>query len=482
MMKRILLMADLYKYSHWKQYPAGTTKVYSYMCARGSRVPGQDYIIWFGLQYYIKEYFLKPITTEEKLEYIEYVTMSLGPQAVDPEFLACLDELIQLRYLPLKIKSLPEGEKVPLKFPLLTITNTLPRFYWLVNFVETLLSKLWYTSTCATVSHRFRLLAEKFAGEYTDHIPYQFHNFSYRSISSEESASLADAAHLMSFLGTDTMGGIVLLNRYYNQVGTEPGSKKIGFSVPATEHSVMCMGTKDGERDTLQRLIGLYPKGILSVVIDTWNMWQFINGHARMLYGPIMKREGKLVFRPDSSPKTPLEIICGDPDGNDINERKGVLSLLATGFGSTFDIKGIAFLDSKVGVLYGDAITYEMAEKIFTKMKEQNWHSSNIVFGIGGVNFQWITRDTYNFAIKATYGVVNDIPLDIQKDPITDRKKKSACGLMTVYRNPETGAIDSFKDQCTPEEEEEGALETVFINGKLVKEVTFTDIRKKLGW
>ncbi|HYH02681.1 MAG TPA: nicotinamide phosphoribosyltransferase domain-containing protein, partial [Bacillota bacterium] len=219
MIDNILLQSDLYKYSHHSMYPAGTNKIYSYFCSRGSRIAGVDEFVFFGLQYYIKQYLMGWITLEDIYEFEYYIRQTLGDGALSGKILDDLWELRNLGYLPLRIRALPEGARVPIGVPAFTITNTLPQYYWLPNFVETLLMKVWHPSTCATVADRFRSLGKKYSDLTCDddsHLPYQFHDFSYRGLSSEESGCLSGAAHLLSHKGSDTMGGIRLLAEYYN--------------------------------------------------------------------------------------------------------------------------------------------------------------------------------------------------------------------------------------------------------------------------
>lgn len=460
-MNNLLLRSDLYKYSHHEQYPEGTNKIYSYFTARGSRLPHINKVKFFGLRYYIEKYLKNCIGWEEIEEFQKYVSNSLGRKAVSGKI---LDELHWIRtngFLPIEIKALPEMEEYPLQLPLFTITNTHPKFYWLVNFLETLLMKVAYPTTIASVSKSLRDLSEYFAKETCDdnsHCPYQFHDFSYRSLHSEEAACLSGAAHLLNFDGTDTMGGIDLLNHYYNIFK--------GCSVPATEHSVMSMYGKENEFDCYNRLLDLYPEGILSIVSDTYDYWNVLINYLPRLKDRIISRNGKVVIRPDSSPKTPLEIIIGDKEAEPGSpEYKGSLQLLWETFGGTYNSKGYKVLDPHIGLIYGDGISPDMAKLIFQHMTWHKWASSNIVFGIGGYTYSMVTRDTFGFAIKATYGEVNDMPREIYKDPKTDSKKRSAKGLLYVGQR-DNGEY-YFEDCVSPQREKEGLLKTVYKNGRI---------------
>ena len=190
-MNNLLLQTDVYKFGHKDQYPPGTNKVYSYLESRGSREDGLDYTVFFGLQYYLKKYFSRPVTHEDVDEYESVAGGILGPENINS---TQFRQLADLGYLPLKIKAVPEGTVMPLKNALLTITNTHPDFAWLVNYVETLLMKLWCPITVASNSYRFRRMFNGFADRTVgnrDSVPFQMHDFGYRGCASEESAAIA---------------------------------------------------------------------------------------------------------------------------------------------------------------------------------------------------------------------------------------------------------------------------------------------------
>jgi nicotinamide phosphoribosyltransferase len=414
---------------------------------------------------------------------------------------------------------------------MLTITNTHKDFGWLVNYLETLIScMLWQPITSATIAYEYKKLLNKYALETTgstEGVQWQGHDFSMRGMSSVESAILSGMGHLLSFTGTDTIPAIYQLEKSYNA-----GENLIGASVPATEHSVMCMGTKEAEIDTFRRLLKLYPTGILSVVSDTWNLWDVCTKFLPELKSEIMARDGKLVIRPDSG--DPVDIICGTifnftnkkyENGDSlVNEKynaksiidestkpefKGVIELLWETFGGTINEQGYKVLDPHIGAIYGDSITLDRAKEICERLKAKGFASTNIVLGIGSYTYQYNTRDTFGFAMKATYGEITNCDnnrrnLEIEareifKDPITDDgTKKSKKGLLQVdLFEKHNGNCDmmgcdmngcigtckelSVKDQCTWEQEAQGLLTTVFKDGKLVKETTLDKIRKRLN-
>ena len=371
---------------------------------------------------------------------------------------------------------------------MLTITNTHPDFGWLVNYLETLIScMLWQPITSATIAYEYKKILNKYALETTGNtegVQWQGHDFSMRGMSSVESAILSGMGHLTSFTGTDTIPAIYQLEQSYKAQGL------IGASVPATEHSVMCMGTKESEIETFRRLIKLYPTGILSVVSDTWNLWDVCTKFLPELKEEILARDGKLVIRPDSG--DPVDIICGESMASiirrknpknkvkpeDFPEYKGVIELLWDIFGGTINEQGYKVLDPHIGAIYGDSITLDRATQICERLKAKGFASTNIVLGIGSFTYQYNTRDTFGFAMKATYGEVNNEAREIFKDPITDDgTKKSKKGLLRVVQHEQLEVID----QQTWEGEQASLLTTVFKDGKLVKETSLDEIRAKLN-
>ena len=482
-----ILLKDGYKVGHKFQYPQGTTLVYSNLTPRKSRSPEVNEIVFFGLQYFIKEYLIRQFDEEffrrpkaEVIkEYARRMDNYLGKDSITYQHIA---DLHDLGYLPLEIKALPEGSLVPMRVPIFTIKNTRPAFFWLTNMLETVLSAiLWKPCTSATTAFEylqtFTRYARETVGEDLGFVPWQGHDFSFRGMSGIEDAVMSGAGHLLSFSGTDTIPAIDFLETYYR---ADCETELIGGSVPATEHSVMCMGTQDGEVKTFERLIeDVYPAGIVSIVSDTWDFWQVITEFLPELKDKILARNGKVVIRPDSG--DPVKIIIGDEDARPGSpEYKGAIECLWETFGGTVTSKGYKLLDGHIGLIYGDSITTERQLAILEGLKKKGFASYNVVLGIGSYTYEYVTRDTFGFAMKATYGEVNGIGRDIFKDPKTDDgTKKSAKGLMQVYRDPATGKL-ALKDQCTWEEEGQGELKTVFRDGKLMVDWTLAQIRERV--
>ncbi len=475
-----LLLTDGYKLGHKEQYPKGTTMVYSNWTPRKSRVEGIDKVVFFGLQYFIKEYLIKQFNTDffEKpkyeviAEYKKYVDNYLG---VDYD-ITHIEELHDLGFLPIEIKAIPEGTEVPIRVPMFTLVNTKPEFFWLTNYLETLISSIiWQPCTSATIAKQYKKILTRYALE-TDKdniefVTWQGHDFSMRGMSGTESSILSGMGHALSFSGSDTLPVAKAYETFYN---TDVTKELVIGSVNATEHSVMCAGSKDDEVGTFRRLLETYPTGILSVVSDTWDLWKVLTEYLPQLKEEILNRDGKLVIRPDSG--DPVDIICGCDDKNPI-VAKGVIELLWDEFGGTINEQGYKVLNPKIGAIYGDSITIERATQICERLKQKGFASTNVVLGIGSFTYQYNTRDTFGFAMKATYVEINGEGREIFKDPITDDgTKKSAKGLIQLYQ--ENGKI-LYKDQVSKEEEGRGLLQTVFSNGKLIIDDTLTDIRKR---
>ena len=488
-----LTAIDFYKADHRRQYPEGTEYVYSNFTPRSSRLANvldgfDDRVVFVGLQGYInrvlidqwkREFFDKP-KAAVVAKYKRRMDTSLGEGAIPVDH---IEDLHDLGFLPLKIKALPEGSRVNIRVPMFTVINTMPEFYWLTNYIETSISaEIWKPCTTATIAYEYKRLLTEYAvktGAPLDLVPIQAHDFSFRGMSGAEDAAQAGIGHLTSFAGTDSVSAIDYAEDYYGS------NDVIGVSVPATEHSVMCMGTKDDEIETFRRLINeLYPSGIVSIVSDTWDFWKVITEFAVTLKEDILKRTpnaiglAKTVFRPDSG--DPVKIICGDdkaPAGSP--ENKGAVQCLWETFGGTETERGYKLLNERVGLIYGDSITLERAKAILEGLERKGFASTNIVFGVGSYTYQFMTRDTFGFAIKATWGQVNGEGRDIFKDPKTDDgQKRSAAGLLRIEKT-ENG-YELF-DRQTEETELGGELKTVFEDGKLVLATTFDEIRERLG-
>ncbi|MEX6626217.1 nicotinate phosphoribosyltransferase [Tenacibaculum salmonis] len=478
-----LLLTDGYKTGHHQQYPKGTEEVYSNWTPRSNKYApkgcekvvsfGQQYVITWLHDYFEANFFSKPkdvICQEIK----EELSLYLGTDYDVSHY----EKLHDLQYLPIKVKSIKEGVEIPVRVPMLTVVNTVKEFYWVTNFLETILSTmLWQPMTSASIALRYKRIFKKWVTltdkENSAFIDFQGHDFSMRGMGGLQSAVLSGMGHASVFLGSDTLPVISSLRKYYKATGFVIGS------VNATEHSVMCAGTKDDEIGTFRELMKTYPTGILSVVSDTWDLWKVLTKYLPLLKEEVLSRDGKLVIRPDSG--DPVAIICGENTAlnGSTPQEKGVVELLWDIFGGTINEQGFKVLDAHIGAIYGDSITTERAEEICKKLHDKGFASTNVVLGIGSFTYQYNTRDTFGFAMKATSVVVNGERREIFKDPITDDGiKKSAKGLVkVVIENGEYNLID----QVSEVEEKEGELKEIYKDGKFYNITTLNEIRERIN-
>lgn len=486
-----LLLTDGYKVGHIAQYPPHTTRVYSNWTNRGSRLEGVDEVVHFGLQAFCQEFLIEafaPFFAADEdavcCEYQEVVDTYLGPGAPDVDHIRALH---RKGFLPLRFCAVPEGTLVPLRVPSFTIENTDPEFFWLVNYIEPALSaQVWHPSTTATIALQYRRLLQEAALRTTgstDGVDFQAHDFSFRGQTSIAAAAASGAGHLLSFTGTDSLPSLDWIRRFY------PGDNGlVAASVPATEHSVMCAGGQDGEHETFERLLDIYPVGILSVVSDTWDLWAVLTEILPALKERILGRDGKLVIRPDSG--NPIDILCGTqgPEfmaawratGKPVRPADaGVVELLWETFGGTVDDQGFKVLDPHIGAIYGDSITLARAEKIIERLAAKGFASTNVVFGIGSFTYQYVTRDTFASAIKATWAEVDGVGRDLQKDPVTDNgTKRSATGRLAVTRG-EDGSLQLI-ERATAEQEAASELQVVWEDGAAVRTQSFAEVRDRI--
>lgn len=638
-----LFATDSYKLGHPPQYPDGTTSVYSNGTPRSlkhSPIPkkySDGKIVVFGLQGVMNELvsswnedFFKRDKKEVCDEFLREVLPFVGPNGFD---ISRVEALHDLGYLPIRVKALPEGSKINVKIPMFTIVNTLPEFFWVTNYLETILSaQLWKSFTVATIANAYRRILTEYAiktGTDLGFVDFQGHDFSSRGLSGLEDIMKTGSAHLTSFKGTDSLPALHYLNEHYDGKNTFKGA-----SVPATEHSVMCLGgnedvetthkettAKDAIKDfkdefpkfyelgmgfinntnttsgteefssketdgsqqvyaymtvtdgeivsvgneriveggtfwikdnsnslynssvneellTFERLVTeIYPNGNVSIVSDTWDFWEVITNFLPRLKGSIMKRGedamgmSKVIIRPDSG--DPEDIICGTAivvdkltdvltsnkldkrlgvqdavvvrgnsyfnvtvskvrDGNGFKivngsaeiitptpEMKGAIECLWETFGGTKTDTGYKLLDSHIGLVYGDSITLKRADEILSKLAAKGFASGNVVLGIGAYSYQFLTRDTFGFAMKATHGIVNGVSKPIFKQPKTDDgTKHSAKGLLCVGKDE--GGEFVLYDDVGVGMEAGGFLKTVFEDGVFTSYETLEIIRERL--
>lgn len=573
------LLCDFYKVSHMQQYPQGTEVIYSTWIPRSNRYfPQAKDVVVFGIQGFVKKYLIEYFNThffnrpkaDVVSEYVRYIKFTMNVENPDSTH---IEELHDLGYLPISIKALKEGTIAPIKTPVLTMENTDKRFFWLTNYLETLVSaEIWQPMTNATMAYQYRKLLDEYALKTTgntDGVGFQGHDFSARGMVGLEGGAVSGAGHLLSFTGTDTIPSIAYHEAYYN---ANIENELVGASIPATEHSVMSANTDADSRDEydmFKRLITeVYPTGFFSVVSDTYDFWKVIGEILPRLKDDIMARDGRVVIRPDSG--TPEDIICGinipdltsteypednkpefqidyfsdilhDMDlcgdgytGDDnytfkfkLNDKYykmtidveynrhdkryyyidsismrdvkeftprledlGLIESLWNIFGGTVTPQGYKVLDTHIGAIYGDSITLERAKTIVERLEAKGFASTNIVLGIGSFTYQFNTRDTLGFAMKATYAVVNGEERLLFKDPKTDDgTKRSQRGRVRVYKGHDgklTHIDGLYRDTIVgqlaihPPMDMTDLLETVFENGELKRDQSLAEIRQIL--
>ena len=429
--------------------------IYSYFESRGGLY---DHTVFFGLQYFLHRYLAGVVVSQQKIdEAAELCVAHLG--SADLFNRAGWEHILKVHggRLPIVIRAVPEGTLVPTKNVLFTMENTDPACFWLTNYLETLLVQVWYPMTVATNS---RSMKEVIAGylEETgcglEGLAFKLHDFGYRGVSSVESAATGGAAHLVNFMGTDTMAGYVMARQYYD----EPMS---GFSIPAAEHSTMTSWTKAREADAYRNMLTAFPTGLVAVVSDSYDIFHACeNIWGKELKELIMERDGTLVVRPDS----------GDPPVIVVQ----VLESLGKAFGTTDTPKGFKMLPPQIRVIQGDGISAQSLPVILEAMKVAGWAADNLAFGSGGALLQKMNRDTQKCAFKCSFAVIDGSPVDVYKDPITDPGKKSKKGRLTLQRAAD-GTLSTVCDGAGDPETD--VLVEVFRDGAVTKDWTFAEVR-----
>ena len=456
----ICLLTDSYKVTHHYFYPEGTEKIYSYLESRvGSEF---NKTIFYGLQYIIKKYLEGQVVSEEKIDQADALIAShIGEGIFNRDgWEYILDKHDGM--LPVEIKAVPEGTPVDVSNVLMSVENTDRKSFWLVNYLESLLLQVWYPSTVATLSAEVRKLSNFYldvTGSSKENLDFMLHDFGYRGASSTESAMLSGSAHLLSFSGTDTIPALTVPENYYND------SQLYGFSVQATEHSVMTALGEVGEMSQILNVIEKAKDGVLSMVVDSYNYRNFLTeagksgGELNEAILNFLDGEGnKVVFRPDSGEPVSTTIDC--------------LNLLSDGFGSHLTDEGYKVFDLNIGLLWGDGLNYQKIRDILFAMKSNGWAAQNIIFGMGGGLHTAVNRDTQRNAFKCSAQFRDGKWHDIFKNPL-DSSKKSKTGRFKLIKDNnsfKTVPIDADGDDY---------LKTVFRDGELLIDEKFSDIKSR---
>lgn len=457
----ICLLTDSYKVTHHYFYPENTEKIYSYLESR----TGAEFnkTVFYGLQYIIKKYLEGKVVTEEKVQQAKkIIDTHIGPNIFNTEGWMYIANELDGK-LPIEIKAVPEGTPVEVDNVLMTVENTDKHCYWLPNYLESLLLQVWYPSTVATLSAEVKKLCNfylEITGSSKNNLEFMLHDFGYRGSTSSESSILAGSAHLLNFSGTDTIPALTLPINYYNTKNIE------GYSVQATEHSVM---TAQGEKNEIKQAINVIENakdGILSIVIDSYNYRNFLKNACFEGYKLNDKVHeflnkvdtNRIVFRPDSGEPVSTTIDC--------------LETIGEGFGIKYTKENYKLIDANIGLLWGDGLNYHKIRDILYGMKTNSWAAENIIFGMGGGLHTSTNRDTQRNAFKSSAQYRNGQWYDIYKKPL-DSSKKSKKGRFKLIKTE-----NSYKTVPITDKRED-VLRTVFKNGELLVDDTFDDIKSR---
>ncbi len=456
----ICLLTDSYKVTHHYFYPKGTEKIYSYL---ESRVGAEfNKTIFYGLQYIIKKYLEGCVVTQQKIDEADrLISNHICPGIFNRQgWQYILDE--HDGRLPIEINAVAEGTPVDVSNVLMTVENTDKKSYWLPNYLESLLLQVWYPSTVATLSAEVRKLCNFYlevTGSLKDNLDFMLHDFGYRGATSTESSMLSGSAHLLSFSGTDTISALTIPENYYNN------QDLYGFSVQATEHSVMTSLGPEGEFSQILNVIDNAKDGVLSMVIDSYNYRNFLieaGKSGSQLNEAILNfldvENNKIVFRPDSGEPVSTTIDC--------------LNLLSEGFGCHLTDKGYKVFDLNIGLLWGDGLNYQKIRDILFAMKSNGWAAQNIIFGMGGGLHTAVNRDTQRNAFKCSAQLRDNVWYDIFKNPLDSSKKSKTGRFKLINEN------NSFKTVPIGGDGED-YLRTVFRDGELMVDDNFGEIKKR---
>ena len=460
----ILTLTDSYKTSHWKQYPKGTSKVYSYLESRGGKF---NNTMFYGLQYFIKQYLSGQVVTEEKIQRAKkFWDAHLGPNHFNE---AGWRHILENHngHLPVRIKAVPEGTVVKTGNVLVTVENTDPEVPWLTNFLESILLQVWYPTTVGTLSREVKKNLISYLKKTTSYnaeeisgvVAFMLHDFGFRGVSSVESSGLGGSSHIINFMGTDTVSAILFAQEFYN---TE---NPLAFSIPASEHSTMTSWGEPFEVKAMKNMLDSYPTGLVACVSDSFDIIRACRDYwGTALRDKILSRDGRLVIRPDS----------GDP----VQTLKQIFHILWDKFGGTTNDKGFKVLDPHVRVIQGDGVNFESISDICDMMIEEGFSIENIAFGMGGALLQKVDRDTQKFAFKCSSITINGEEAEVRKNPIEINEKGER---VQSFKKSKAGRLKLVNGQTVEHSHDEDGdeLVEVFLNGKVMKEWTFEEVRER---
>lgn len=465
-LQNLILNTDSYKASHWLQYPPGTDRTFFYVESRGGVY---DKTVFFGLQAILKGWLSRPVGHADVDEARDFFAAH-GEPFNDAGWRRIVD--VHGGRLPMRIRAVPEGTVVPTHQALVTIESTDPGAFWLPSYLETLLLRLWYPVTVATLSWQVKRTIREFLRRTSDdpegQLPFKLHDFGARGVSSAESAALGGMAHLVNFRGTDTVQGVLAAREYY-------GEPMAGYSIPAAEHSTITSWGRAREVDAYRNMLRQFakPGSLVAVVSDSYDIFHAIREHwGRTLREQVIASGATLVVRPDSG--DPVEVV------------HRCLTLLDDAFGATVNGKGYRVLNH-VRVIQGDGVNPDSIRAILERITGAGYSADNVAFGMGGALLQKVDRDTQKFALKCSAARIDGRWVDVFKAPVTDAGKFSQRGRLTLIRHREYGTwrtvpipheVDSA-EAMSLEPGWEHAMATVWENGELLRDWSFGEVRER---
>ena len=462
----LLLNTDSYKASHWLQYPPGTDATFFYVESRGGLY---DRTLFFGLQAILKDYLAKPITHAD-IDVARDLFAAHGEPFNEAGWRYIVDTHGGL--MPIRIRAVPEGSVVPVHNALMTIESTDPQAFWVPSYLETMLLRVWYPVTVATTSWHAKQTIRQYLQRTSDdpegQLPFKLHDFGSRGVSSLESAAIGGAAHLVNFLGTDTVSALLFARAFYHEA-------MAGYSIPAAEHSTITSWGRDNEVEAYRNMLARFatPGALVAVVSDSYDIFHAITRHwGTTLRQQVIDSGATVVIRPDSGDPVAVVLQC--------------LQLLDEAFGHVVNGKGYKVLNH-VRVIQGDGVNPTSIGQILASITAAGYAADNLAFGMGGALLQRLDRDTQRFALKCSAARVDGKWIDVYKDPVTDSGKQSKRGRMRLLRHREYG---QFRTVSVPADAEsltaaalplgyEDAMVTVWENGQLLQDDTLAEIRSR---
>lgn len=457
----LIFDTDSYKASHYLQYPPGTTSMLSYIESRGGEYPST---VFFGLQYYLKEYLSRPVTVEEVEKAKEFFAVHGEPFNYEGWMYIAKDLKGKI---PVRIRAVPEGSVIPTHNALVTIESTDPKVFWIVSWIETMLLRVWHPINVATRSYTIKKIIlsalNRSSDKPSEEISFKLHDFGSRGVSSQESAMIGGAAHLVNFMGSDTVVGVLCANEYYN-------IPMAAFSIPAAEHSSITSWGRENEVEAYRNMLKQFakPGALVAVVSDSYNLWHAVSN----LWGEKLRQEvidsgAVVVIRPDSG--NPPEVVLK------------TAQLLDEKFGHTINTKGFKVLNN-VRIIQGDGINEHSIKEILDKLLLNGYSATNIAFGMGGALLQQHNRDTQKFAMKCSHIFIGDKSVDVFKDPITDSGKSSKAGRLDLVNDFDGKffKLQTVRIEGNAISEPGSVMRTVFENGEVLIDDDFATIRSRV--